>query len=37
MDQNLRGQIQGHMEGLSQGALNAGLLDLKEFIWEVME
>lgn len=29
MDHNIRGQIQGHVEGLFQGALDAGLLDLK--------
>ena len=37
VDQNRRGQIGGHVEGLSQGALDIGLLDLKEFSWEAME
>lgn len=37
MDQASRGQIGGHVEGLSQGALDIGLLDLKEFSWEGTE
>ena len=37
MDQASRGWIGGHVEGLSQGALYIGVLDLKEFSWEATE